>query len=183
MNFTWNLFHVNFKWNCHMNFTWNEFHVKFMWNISCELQVNRVSHEIHINFTHGDFACVVEEDIVKDFYFPRFIWFQLSQIPLATQSRIRTGERVEVSRPPSVENYHNFIGGKDRNNQLRAKAPMGSTAKKWWMYIFFVLNLCITNPFIFFKKNHIWGRKNRYTIDFRIDLAKELIGYKTEKAL
>ena len=71
----------------------------------------------------------------------------------------------------------------DRNNQLRGKTPVGRTAKKWWMYIFFVLNLCITNLFIFFKKSHVRPRKKRYTIDFRIDLAKELIGYKTEKAL
>ena len=72
MNFTWNLFHVNFTWNCHVNFMWNSFHVKFMWNISRELQVNRVSHEIHVKFTCGDFACVMQRKLQYPAVFDRY---------------------------------------------------------------------------------------------------------------
>ena len=69
MNFTWNLFHVNFTWNCHVNFTWNSFHVKFMWNISRELQVNRVSHEIHVKYTPIFHVNFVSRNLFKSFNF------------------------------------------------------------------------------------------------------------------
>lgn len=96
----------------------------------------------------------------------------------ATLRRNRDGQHVEVSRPPPVENYHHFMGGVDRNNQLRAKTPVGRPAKKWWKYIFFfVINLCITNAFIVYKESSVRQRKKRYTLlDFRVDVAKELIG-------
>lgn len=95
----------------------------------------------------------------------------------ATLRRNRDGQHVEVSRPPPVENYHHFMGGVDRNNQLRAKTPVGRPAKKWWKYIFFVINLCISNAFIVYKESSVRQRKKRYTLlDFRVDVAKELIG-------
>lgn len=95
-----------------------------------------------------------------------------------TLRRNRGGERVEVSRPPPVENYHHFMGGVDRNNQLSAKTPVGRPAKKWWKYIFFfVINLCITNAFIVYKESSVRPREKKYTLlDFRVDVAKELIG-------
>lgn len=82
-----------------------------------------------------------------------------------------------MSRPPPVENYHQFMGGVDRNNQLRAKTPVGRPAKKWWKYIlFYLINLCITNAYLVMKETPAVVRKRRYSLlDFRIELAKELI--------
>ena len=77
-----------------------------------------------------------------------------------------------------MENYHKYMGGVDRNNQLRSKTPVGRPAKKWWKYIlFYLLNLCITNSFIVLMETPLVQRKRRYSLlDFRIELAKELIG-------
>lgn len=81
----------------------------------------------------------------------------------ATLRRNRDGQHVEVSRPPPVENYHHFMGGVDRNNQLRAKTPVGRPAKKWWKYIFFVINLCISNAFMC-TRSPLWGKGRKGTL-------------------
>lgn len=102
----------------------------------------------------------------------------------STFRKLRDGTRIEIDRPPPVENYHKYMGGVDHNNQLRAKTPVGRPAKKWWKYLFFYLiNLCITNAFIVMSETAVCQqRKKRYTmLDFRTDVAKQLIGGFTKR--
>ncbi|XP_052083040.1 piggyBac transposable element-derived protein 4-like [Mytilus californianus] len=102
----------------------------------------------------------------------------------STFRRLKNGTRIEINRSPPVEGYHNYMGGVDRNNQLRAKTPVGRPAKKWWKYLFFyIINLCITNAFIVMNESVGYQpRKKRYSLlDFRIDIAKQLIGNFTKR--
>ena len=72
-------------------------------------------------------------------------------------------------------NYNNYMGGVDRNDQLRQYYSIRLKGRKCYNYIWwFIVDLAITNSYILHKYD------TSITVtslkDFRINLAKELIG-------
>jgi hypothetical protein len=92
----------------------------------------------------------------------------------------KDGTVRQVNRPRPVTNYQEYYRGVDLCDQLRAKYPVGRSSKKWWRYMFhFIINICIINGFITMveshPESHERGKRFRQ-LDFRINLAKQLIG-------
>ena len=90
--------------------------------------------------------------------------------------RNRDGSRMEVSCPQSVKLYNMFMGGVDRNDQLRRYYNVRMKCRKMYKYIFwFLVDVSITNAYILYK---CFGDPDTKTTDlktFRVDLSKSLI--------
>ena len=76
--------------------------------------------------------------------------------------------------------YNSGMNGVDVDDQYRSYYPPGTTSRKWCKYLFrFFLNVLMVNAFIL---EQLAGKKKRYQLDFRQELAKLLIaaynGYK-----
>ena len=85
-------------------------------------------------------------------------------------------------KPPVIEVYNSGMNGVDVNDQYRSYYPPGMISRKWWKYLFwFFVNLSIVNGYILEK---IAGKRKRRQLEFRIELAKQLIaGYNGYKRL
>ena len=93
--------------------------------------------------------------------------------------RRREGNVVhEVEQPASLHSYNKFMNGVDRHDQMRMKYGVGRFAKKAWKYLtWFFINCSIVNAFIIYQEVSERGTKRGYKhLDFRLELAKELIG-------
>ena len=89
--------------------------------------------------------------------------------------RKRDGTSSVYSCPHSVSYYNKFMGGVDRNDQLRGYYRVRSKCRKHYKYVFwFIFDLAITNAYILYK-SHPDHRRTKM-LDFRVTLAKELIG-------
>ena len=75
--------------------------------------------------------------------------------------------------PASVIAYNTFMGGVDRGDQLRGYYSCRTKSRKFYKYIFhFLLDTSITNAYILLKPHSTY----QHVKDFRVQLAKELIG-------
>ena len=85
-----------------------------------------------------------------------------------------------MKKPEVVKAYKSGMNGVDVNDQYRSHYPPGTTACKWWKYLFwFFMNLSMVNAFILEK---LAGKRRRTQLDFRRELAKLLIaGYNSYK--
>ena len=66
-------------------------------------------------------------------------------------------------------------GGGDLHDQMHGYYAIGNKSRKWWRYLlWFCVNVSVVNAFILERraKNH----RSRTQLDFRIELAKDLIG-------
>ena len=93
--------------------------------------------------------------------------------------RRREGNVVrEVDQPASVHSYNSYMNGVDRHDQLRLKYGVGRFAKKAWKYLtWFFINCSIVNAYIIYaEKSQRTTKKGYKHIDFRMELAKQLIG-------
>ena len=102
--------------------------------------------------------------------------------------KTRGGGAAEFLRPPPVADYQEFMSGVDRNMQHRAKNPVGRPAKKYWKYITnYILELCLINSFLIWKSTPgtpATQSRSRYSLlDFRMDVAKQLIGWFSARKL
>ena len=83
------------------------------------------------------------------------------------------GTRIPVPCPESIISYNKYMGGVDRGDQLRGYYSCRTKSRKFYKY--FLLDVAITNAFIFMK--HYSSSSTFANIkSFRIQLAKELIG-------
>ena len=98
--------------------------------------------------------------------------------PMATGSVLRRqkdGTRIAVPCPQSVIEYNTHMGGVDRGDQLRGYYCCRSKSRKFYKYIFhFLLDVAITNAYIL-QRHYLPGRSKMSVLDFRLQLAKELI--------
>ena len=99
--------------------------------------------------------------------------------PTATGTVLRRqkdGSRIPVPCPEAIISYNEFMGGVDRGDQLRGYYSCRTKSRKFYKYIFyFLLDVAITNAFVLYK--HYTACSKYKTIrDFRVQLAKELIG-------
>ena len=88
----------------------------------------------------------------------------------------KNGVVVRVEKPACVDLYNNNMGGVDRSDQLRSYYSACGPSKKWYKYLFwFIFDLSLVNSFIIFKEN-VHRRGRRTLVNFRLALAKQLIG-------
>lgn len=92
------------------------------------------------------------------------------------ERRKKNGDVVHVEKPACVDLYNNNMGGVDRSDQLRSYYSACRPSKKWYKYLFwFIFDLSLVNSFIIFKEN-VHRRGRRTLANFRLALAKQLIG-------
>ena len=87
-------------------------------------------------------------------------------------------DRLIVPCPTVVRLYNEHMGGVDTADQMRGYYSTVKKSHKYWRYLMsFVFDACINNAFILFDKTVLVKPKTRYALlDFRLDLADELIG-------
>ena len=67
------------------------------------------------------------------------------------QRRLQDGHRVDVECPESMVLYNRYMGGVDRNHQLRKYYHVSLKGRKFYRYIFwFLLKVSITNSYILY---------------------------------
>ena len=87
----------------------------------------------------------------------------------------RDGTVIQVRSALVIKCYNRSMGGVDLHDQLRGYYAIGTKSRKWWRYLFwFCVDVSIVNGFILERKaiNH----RSRTQLDFRVELAKDLIG-------
>ena len=90
--------------------------------------------------------------------------------------RNHDGSRTEVTCPQFVELYNKFMGGVDRNDQLRGYYNVRMKCQKLYKYIFWcLLDVSITNAYILYKCFGSQEKKISDLKSFRVDLAKNLV--------
>ena len=88
----------------------------------------------------------------------------------------RNGQKIDVPCPNSIMAYTENMGGVDRNDQLRQYYMVRLKSRKNYKYIFWYLfDLAITNSYILYKLYNDQAG-NIVLKNFRLDLAKQLIG-------
>ena len=97
--------------------------------------------------------------------------------PLSVERRQKDGTRREVTCPEAIVLYNKFMGGVDRGDQNRRYYQVRLKSRKMYKYIFwFLFDVTIINAFILKQFALASGRKRLPLKDFRVQLAKELIG-------
>ena len=94
--------------------------------------------------------------------------------------RRKDGEQQDVQCPQIIASYNSFMGGVDKNDQMKSYYGIKCKSKKWWHRIFFdLLDRAIVNSHILELESP--NHQNRSSKDFRIDIAKLLMGDFTSK--
>ena len=89
--------------------------------------------------------------------------------------RQKDGSRIPVPCPQFID-YNMFMVGGDRGDQARCYYTCRTKCRKFYKYIFhFLLDVSITNAFIL-QKHYCRDSPNKTILEFRLQLAKELIG-------
>jgi len=96
--------------------------------------------------------------------------------------RQRDGSRIDVACPSAVVLYNRYMGGVDRNDQMRQYYHVRSRGRKYYRYIFwFLFETCVANSFILYRhfctSHQPQTRKLKTYLDFRLQLYKELVGH------
>ena len=87
----------------------------------------------------------------------------------------KDGSSRTIPCPETPLLYNRYMGGVDLNDQLRGYYQLRMKGRKYYKYIFwFLVDLAITNAYILCK--HHTHLQITSTKDFRVDLAKALIG-------
>ena len=91
------------------------------------------------------------------------------------QWRQQDGSRITVCCPSAVAKYQQFMGGVDRNNQLRPNYAVPTKCRKFYRYIFwFLFKVAVTNSYILHSNSSTAPQQPLK--ECRLDLAKGLIG-------
>jgi hypothetical protein len=91
--------------------------------------------------------------------------------------RRQDGARIEVPCPLAIKIYI-FMGGVDRNDQLRGYYSVRTKSRKSYKYkyiFWFLFDVAIVNSFILYGMSPATGRKKTMK-EFRVELAHQLIG-------
>ena len=87
----------------------------------------------------------------------------------------KDGNRTEISCPQAIALYNKYMGGVDRNDQIRGYYPVRMKGRKFYRYIFwFIFDVAITNAY-FLCRYHTSLTVNSVK-KFRSELAWSLIG-------
>ena len=89
----------------------------------------------------------------------------------------RSGSRQTYPCPLNIVDYNKYMGGIDRNDQLRQYYCVRPKSRKVYKYIFwFMFEVTLANVFILQRYVPSTGHKEYHYLDFRVKLAKQLIG-------
>ncbi len=78
--------------------------------------------------------------------------------------------------PPCLPDYHKYMRGVDRADQLMAYYNVGRRSVKWWKRVFaYFIEASILNAFIF-SKFAPGGSRYKDSLAFRLELAELLVG-------
>lgn len=96
------------------------------------------------------------------------------QLP-EVQRRKKDGTLKNVACPPIVSAYNCYMGGVDKNDQMKSYYGINISGKKWWTRVFFdLIDRAIFNSKVLYNESPHSSRKSLK--DFKVDLAKLLIG-------
>ena len=90
----------------------------------------------------------------------------------------RDGSQQDISCPPCLPDYQEFMRGVDLSDQRMSYYYVGRRSKKWWKRVFsYLLEACSQNAYVL----KIYGQADRRKkdppfLDFRLELAAQLIG-------
>ncbi len=91
--------------------------------------------------------------------------------------KLRTGERLVVPCPTSIANYNKYMGGVDRNDQLREYYHLRLKSRKNYKYFFwFIVDVTLSNTYLLSKYDSHLKETYKNIKSFRVQLAKMLIG-------
>jgi len=94
--------------------------------------------------------------------------------------RQKDGKKIDVSCPTAIIKYNRFMGGVDRNDQLRSYYHVHLKCRKYYKYIFwFLFEVSVSNSFILFTRYCNRTDRDpalRNLLDFRLKLYQELVG-------
>lgn len=128
----------------------------------------------------GEKVCAQRGKVVFTKWHKRDISFLSTNVlpsePSRAVQRRRNGRNFNIDKPRVADVYTSHMGGVDRADQLRSFYFTGYSSRKWYRYIFWLFNLSICNAFVLesmYRTNR--GQRKRAMINFRIDLAKQLI--------
>ena len=95
--------------------------------------------------------------------------------PTTVERKQRDGSKSTYPCPTSVYMYNKYMGGVDHNDQLRGYYHVRLKCRKYYKYImWFLFDVAITNSYTLCKLHT--DLKYNNIKDFRVNLAKELIG-------
>ena len=87
------------------------------------------------------------------------------------------GSRAPVPCPLNIIDYNKYMGGVDRSNQLRKYYCVRLKSRKFYRYIFwFMYEVTVANIYIMSRYVPSTDYKHQHYVDFRANLAQELIG-------
>lgn len=100
----------------------------------------------------------------------------------SVKRRKMDGTQEDVPCPPLLPDYQAHMRGVDRGDQLISYYNIGRRSKKWWKRVFYyILECALLNSFVL--DGYVWpadharlGRAKRDILEFRLELANELIG-------
>ena len=91
------------------------------------------------------------------------------------QRRERDGTRTNVPCPEAMDLYNRYMGGVDKNDQLRQYYHVRLKSRKVYKYIFwFLFEVCMANTYIL-HQNYSGGAKLTLK-EFRLEVARGLVG-------
>ena len=99
------------------------------------------------------------------------------------QRKLKTGEHKIFPYPDAITTYNKYMGGVDRNDQLREYYHVRLKSRKYYKYLFWMLfDVGITNALIISRYNPNLNSDTRNVKSFRVALAHQLMeGYCSRK--
>ena len=95
----------------------------------------------------------------------------------SVQRTQKNGSKLSLPCPLNIIEYNKYMGGVDHNDQLRQYYCVRLKNHKFYKYIyFFLLEVTLANAYILSNYVPSTGHTLRHYVDFRIELAKQLIG-------
>ena len=89
----------------------------------------------------------------------------------------KDGSVISIPCPSAIADYNKYMGGIDHNDQLRQYYHVRIKCRKYYKYIFwFLFDITLTNSYILSRYNPDLSSSIKHLKDFRMELAKELIG-------
>ena len=96
------------------------------------------------------------------------------QLPEVNRKQ-QNGTIEKIPCPELVSSYNTYMGGVDKNDQMKSYYPIPEAGKKWWSRVFYdLMDRSIHNSFVLEQESTHHAKRSQKL--FRNDLAKQLIG-------
>lgn len=96
---------------------------------------------------------------------------------ITVKRKRKDGTILDIQCPAVVNTYNQNMGGVDRGDQYRKYYEIRMKSRKVYKYVFwFLVEVCILNTYQMYRYTGCTGKVLSTFKDFRVELAKELIG-------